>query len=413
MPSDITLVQPTPKPTGTGLSPQMPQEAPAAVKAMTFSVDPDYVGQDATVGTVKIDGQVVKEDNSNASDGIKPVVEATKKTDEPVKEAKKEEPPKKEELKSVVTMPADLKKEEVKVDKTTTKAADKLPISPITLPDKGVDKFDYTKYSPQEQGNLRKMANEVKVEYARLLDENKQLSSLKDATYLQHEQGYTLSPDYQQLAQKSNFAMTEGQVWEQALLNIKAGKPFKPITAFDKNGNPVLGAEIQPTDQHEIQVTNNLQACIAESRRLSGELNSYPSRFKNQVSQDLATIQQVQREKFFWEADPKLLDATVEVEGQGEQKIRDIQSGFRSMFPPYLANTPGVQVAANVMVAMIIQGAELRQLRNTSQIATIKAQEMARGEPTSDNSPTQTLAKKDEKGRAIPVTFNLDGLPTS
>lgn len=404
---DIVMNAPKAAVVGSGITPQMPQEPTPEAKAMVFEMpSADLIGKEAST-VIKIDGQQIKEEKGNADERVvQPTVEAVKKTDE----VKKEEVPKKEEVKSVLKPPTtDTKKDE---KATEVKLKDKLPIAPITpVKEKATDTFDYSKYSSQEQGMLRKMANEAKVEYARLIDENKQLSSLKDATYLQHEQGYTLSPDYQALNQKAVLANVEGQAWRDALLAIKAGKPFKPIIGFNKDGSAKLGAEIQPTDEHELQVSQNLQACSQEVNRLSGELNVYPQRFKNQVQNDLAVMQQVQREKFSWEADPKLLDYSVEVEGQGEQKIRDIQAGFKSMFPPYLANTPGVHVAANLMVAMIIQGAELRQLRNQSQVATIKLDEAARGEPTSDNSPTAVAAKKDKNGNVIPSSFSLEGIP--
>ena len=86
------------------------------------------------------------------------------------------------------------------------------------------------------------------------------------------------------------------------------------------------------------------------------------------MAQDLQGINAERHNRFAWVQDPKLLDYSVEVEGQGAQKIGDVKQNFKSLFPPYLSNSIAVEVASDMMVAMVIQSAELREAKNNQQV---------------------------------------------
>jgi hypothetical protein len=396
------------QPVGAGITPTMPTEPPAEVKAMTFSMEPELIGKDTS-------NTVITNDKGATLTEVKPAALTTEEvttTDKTVEAVKEEVKLKQEEKKSVLTPPKDEGKsaeKKVEATKTGEKVLPK-PITPVREKKEDADTFDYAKYTPEQQQVLKQMSNTAKKEYARVVDENKQLASLKDSTYLQHDDGYTLAPEYRSLQEKDHFARTEGQCWEQALLNIKAGKTFRDITGFDpKTGRPIMSEERQPTDRDEIRINNNLAACINAVNNNQQQLATYPQQFKQRVTQDLSAINQEQANRFAWVQDPKLLDYTVPVEGQGEKKLRDIKSDFKSMFPSYLSSSPGVDVASNLMVALIIQSAELREAKNGQQVAQIKQSEIQRGEPTSDASPRE-VSKLSAKG--VPSTFSLEGLPS-
>jgi hypothetical protein len=399
----------------SGIKPEFPTEPPAEVKAMTFTLpSPELFGKESSDSTITVDKVEVKEIPAE----VKKVEETPKKEDKvevkeikPKEESKKVEPKKEESKKveSVLKAP----KEEVVIDKKGEKheEAPKHEIKPITpIRDTKGDDFDYTKYAPQEVVNMKNMSRQSREAYSKLLDENKQLASLKDATYLQHEQGYTLSPEFKQLQEKQYYAQTEAQYWEQALLNIKAGKPFRDIFGFDKNGNPQLSNEIQPTDRDEIRVTNNLSACSIAATQLAGQLSVYPHQFKGRIQQDLRAIDAERHARFAWVQDPKLLEYAVNIEGQGDKKLKDIKHEFKSIFPSYLQNSPATEVASDLFVAMIIQGAELREARNGKQVADIKFDEARRAEPSSNNSPTEPKVTE-INGKKIPSSFSMEGMP--
>lgn len=420
--------------TGTGITPQQPIEPPAEVKAMTFNLDEKLFSGG--------DGSTIKTDN-----GTELKVEAPeKKVEEPKKDdvgtgltpdktkapaEKKVEPEKKEEKKGVLKAPKEEpKKEEVKTeekkeeavtapkkdDKATT--AEKKEVSKLITPKlsaekkEAADTFDYTGFAPQEVTNLKNMSRQSRDWAAALVKQNKELASLKDSTYLQHEGAYVLSPDYKQLQQKQYLAVTEGRAWEQALLAIRGGKKFRDITGFDNRGQPIMSEERDPSDADEIRVSANLNACIQANNALSGQLQEFPVQYKNRLQTDLQAIQQERNARFAWAQDPKLLEYSVEMEGGQEKKIKDIISDFTSMWPAYLQNSPGVKVAADMMVALVIRSAELREALNGQQVEKIKKEEAVRGEPTSEAAPTEITGETKVNGHSVPKAFSLDGFPT-
>jgi hypothetical protein len=420
MPDDI---KPTPG-AGRGLTPEMPSEPPKEVKEMTFTYDPNFANKGVGDSVVSIDHKEVKTDSAEVKkDNEKPELVIKSPTDDKkVEEIKKEEPKKdekkeevkKDEPKSVLKAPTEVKKEDAKVEdksKEQEKSGSIKPITPVKEHKDGQDAFDYTGFTPQEQINLKNMSRQSREYAANLIKENKGLAALREATYLQHDQGYTLSPEYQQLQSKGYFAQTEGQCWEQALLAIKAAKKFRDITGFDKNGKPVLSEEREPSDADEIRIAGNLSACTNAVQQIGGQLQTFPQRFKQQIQSDLQAVEAVRKERFAWVADPKLLEYSVNVEGSGDKKLKDIKSDFKSMLPIYWQSSPIAEVASDLFVAMIIQGAELREAKNGQTVAQIKNDELKRGEPSSDTQPI----KKEQNGvlaNGVPSVFSLDGMPS-
>lgn len=405
MPTDIKIESSS----GKTLTPTMPKEPPAEIKAMEFKM-PDEGLFDNTDSTVKIDGQEVKitpaSDDSRNTKPVEQIVEEKKTEDKVTPPTSKEE--KKVETKSVLKPPTEEKKTEFLKEVDKSKSAEvktTSTIKPITPKEKKEeqDTFDYTKYAPQEQTNLKNMSRQSREFTAKLIDENKQLSALKDANYLQHEQGYTLSPEFRELQVNNYKAQIEGQCWEKSLLDIKAGKDFQEIVGFDKDNNPILSHPKKATDRDEIRINNNMGACINASRQFEGKLQEFPNQFKGRINQDLQIIQQVQKERFAWHQDPKLLDYSVNVEGKGDIKLRDVKSDFKNMWPVYLQNNPAVDVAADMFVAMQIQGAELREALNSKQVSQIENEEIKRGEPSSDSREVVAA----NINPLIPKTFSL------
>jgi hypothetical protein len=399
-------------------TPIMPSEPPKEVKEMTFSIDPTVLGQSSD-STIKVDGKEIKTELAEVKK------DADKKEVESVLKAPKEEIAKadikvpddkpKEELKkevkepvSVLKPPTEVKKDDSKKDEPIK--SDKKPDIITPVKPEGHDAFDYSSFTPQEQITLKNMSRQSREYTANLIRDNKQLTTLKDSTYLQHEQGYTLSPEYQEIQQRNYFAQTEAKCWERALLNIKAGKKFQNVVGFDqKTGQPIMSQEQDPSDQDEIRISNNLTLCSQYIGQYNNALQTYPQRFRQQVQSDLQAIEQTQKERFAWVADPKLLEYSINVDGT-DRKVKDIKADFKNILPIYRQNDILADVASNLFVAMIIQGVELKEARNGQQIAEIKKQEATRAEPSSDNVDSQ-VKKTEINGKPIPSMFSLEGAP--
>lgn len=377
-------------------TPTLPSPPTKEALAMNFTTAPELIGKEAETVVSTDTIPVVKTTNAPQLEiKVDKVEEVTPKVEEA-------QPVKKTGIESVLKAPTDVVAPKVE-DKTKPKET----VKPITPPVKETDTFDYTKYSQQEVVNLKNMSKQSREAHSKLIDEVKSLSGAKDNVYYQHEQGYTLSPDYQNIQVEHHFRQTEAKLWEQALIKIKKGEKFQDLNGCDSQGNFQLAPERPANDSDEIRIANNLSMCINAAREVGGRLQQYPQQFKQKVNGDLQAIEQECKARFAWEADPKLMEHSVHVEGLGDKKLRDIKSDFISLFPPYLANSVGVRVAANMMIAMQIQSAELREARNGQQVAQIKQQEISRGEPSSENTPTKTALSKN----GIPSEFSLQGRP--
>ena len=385
---------------GKTLTPQMPTEPTPEAKAMEFKMpDSELFGDNA--GTLTIDHKPVEE--------IKPEIKPEVKIEKEVKpEVKIEEAKKVVEKKSVLKPPTD---EKLKIEETKTEVKPVIkPISPVKeVKASEQDSFDYSKYAPAEVTNMKNMSRPSREAYSKLIDDNKRLSALENSTYLQHEQAYTLSPDYQALQVNNYRAQIEGQCWEKSLLDIRAGKEFQEITGFDKNNNPIFSAPRKPTDRDEIRVSNNMSLCINKGQEFNGQLQQFSNQFKQRVQQDQQAINQYERDNFAWVSDPSLLEHSITIDGIGDKKVKDIISEVKGMFPIYDRNSTGAKMTAHLAVALIIRNAELKEALNGQQVAQIQKEEIQRAEPSSDTRET----KPANTNGAIPKDFSLGEMAES
>ena len=381
-------------------------QLPPEISKLEFSVNPSVSNHDAGETTIKIDKKEVALETPEFKQEIIDNKE--------VKPEKKQEEVKQENKTSILKAPkedkVEPKLEEKKIVASTEKKEVIKPITPVKETKAEADQFDYTKYAPQEVTNLKNMSRQSREAYAKLLDENRQLSSLKDSLYLQHEQAYTLTPEYQELTTKQRYAEAEANAWRQQLLNVRAGKPFRPLTGIDsKTGQFVYGAEQPANENAEIELNQNMLMASQAAQQFNSQLGNYPGQYKQKLGNDLAAIQNEQSARFSWVADPKLLEHSVEVEGVGEVKLKDIKAQFKSLFPGYLSSHPSTDVASNLFVALQVQGAELREARRNQQVNNIQATETARAEPTSD--AVESIVDIGNLPAGLPKTFSAINMP--
>lgn len=379
-----------------GITPEQAKEPPKEILEQTFSMDPALLGR-AGEAQVKIG------EEGTITDGEKKVEEPKKeeKKVEKVAEQEKVEP----KPSTILKPPAETKKEEVKVQEGEKKEVIKQIVPPSK--DKPATR-DYTGYSAEETAILKAMSNDAFDYTTKLIKESKENAKLKDSTFLQHPEAYTLSPEFKDTQRDVYFANREGQEWAKMLEQCKAGKPFKELTGFDNNGNPTYGAEIQPNDSIEERLRLNMNNCFGIAQQKQGKLNELGNTFKTRVQSDSQAIQQERAARFAWVSDPKLLDYTINIEGVGEKSIKQIREDMISLFPPYYRNSPGVEVAADLIVALRIQHAELQQALAGKGVAEIKKEEAMRGEPSSHSKPK----KESESVNGSPKEFSLSGMPS-
>lgn len=331
------------------------------------------------------------------------------KTNETTKD--KGEPKDKGQVSSVLKAPKtdkDKSKEEPEEEPITD------GIKKISPPDKKVtgsqDTFDYSKYAPAEVELLKNMSRPAREHMSKVMQENKELSKLKEFNYLQHPHAYVLDPQFNEINNNLNKAKFEGDHWKQQLMLAKGGKKIRDIKGYDKQGNPVLSNEIDPTDEIEESIRLNMQRAHNIADNLNQEIQKYPSKYKNQIGNDLATINQERSQRFAWVADPKLLDYEVDFNGK-DTSLKNIKSGFINLFPQYMRNHIGVETAADIYIAMVCQSAELNSLKQNGHIEKIKEEEREKVEPSSSVKPAKIATTVgDVKEFSMAGTEDLTGL---
>src|SRR6267378_910184 len=168
--------------------PQSPRQPTADELKQKFEIEP---GDPDFIDSFKVEQLPVKK------------VEEVEKKEEKKEELKKEEP-KKEEVK----IGSEVKEETAPVIDLTK------PIVPAGTQPK---QRDYTSFNAEETKILKAMSNEAFAYTSNLIKQNKELSGLKDASYLQHPNAYVLDPRFQEEQQNIQYFQQEAAYWQQQL----------------------------------------------------------------------------------------------------------------------------------------------------------------------------------------------------
>jgi hypothetical protein len=319
------------------------------------------------------------------------------KTVVPDKKVEAPAPKKEGEVKPIVP-PAAEKKADTPEDKGVK------PILPLSVEKKA--QRDYTGFTAEEQAVFKQMSHEAFEYTAKVVREKKELEKLKGATFLQHPEGYTLDPAFKEIQIDAHFVNKEFKYWQSQLERITNGEQWQPILKWDAEGNPVLGPARTAGPMDAEQVRLNMNQCLQISQQKQQAMQQFVGSYQQRVQADNVAIQQERAKRFGWVADPKLMDEKVNVEGLGDLPIREVRTNFINMFPPYHHNSPAVEVAADLYVALQIYGAKLKEAEAGKQVAQIKTEEVLRAEPSGGGKPAA-------KGKTFGgvSTFSIEGLP--
>lgn len=365
---------------------QQPKEPPKEILESNFSAD-DFTGVNdfevEQLPEMSKSPSKVKETPKEEGEAVTlPVVDPNEiqggTTEEKVEEVKKEESTK---LPKFLKPPGQTEKGKVEVKATEA-------LGKITPPDKS--KYpanrDYSGFTQEETNALKKMNNEQFALLSKVIKESKEQ---KNSTYLQHDQAYVLDPTFQSLNQESQAAEFEAKHWEQQLIRMDKGESFIPMLGWDKNGQPVYGEEQEPSKLMEERVRQAMMQCNQVVNQKKGEIGAYPSKYKNQVTNDLTAINDERKKRFAWVEDPKLLDYSITIPGFGDRAIKDIRSDITNLFPNYMRSHPLAEVAGDFFVALMLSQAENAELKSGKQIAETIKEEGERVEPSSNVKPSK------------------------
>lgn len=398
------------KPSGIVPTQTTEKEAPKEVLERTFSIDSSVLsGSDPTTITIQDDktGTVTPAKvDKGTSDGQKPDGQTSTppSTERGEPGTKADAPVVEQKLTSVLKPPGQTKPEEKKGDKTEVPA-----VQQVTVPKGDKVVRNYEGLAAHEIQMAKQMSDSAYKWAMDLRSQVKELSKTKDSVYYQHPEAYRLAPQYQEAQQQAALADYEYNHWLSSLELADQGKPFKALTGFEnKDGKivPVFDGEVQPTAKIVEQLRINLQAAKNGRDKFNSSLQTMGQQYQQVVQNDNQIIQAERAKRFEWVAKPELLDYSVNVGGQ-DKTLKQIQTDFKSLFPHYYQSHPALEIAADMMVAMCIQKAQLDEAMAGQQNAQAKQEELRRGEPSSVVKPTP---------EPDPVhgvkTFDLSGMPS-
>jgi len=360
----------------------VPRDPSPEEMATEFSVTPEFSHSDTKVVDPKPVAKEVSEPKVDKSTEV-PKVEVPKTEDKPVRQKASE-------------------------DKPVAASHEIKPIMPLSALPK---ERNYEGFGPEEVQALKAMSNDAFALTSSLIKEKKELSKLKDASYLQHPLAYTLSPEFTKLQEDSYYLNAEGQYWRQQAINIAEGKEWAELKGWDAKGNPVMGPVQKPTTEAGKDADRLSLQLFTKAQGTQEQVQQFSGRFQQQIATDNQLIQQECAKRFGWVADPSLLDAKVSNPGYGEKTIRQIRDDYTSLFPVYHRNSVGVQVGANLFAALQIYGQRIHELENNKQVAAVKEEEKALIEPTSKERPASKNGSAKGMGGWEVKEFSLEGLP--
>ncbi len=267
---------------------------------------------------------------------------------------------------------------------------------------------DYTGFSDDQVKILKSMSNEAFAYVAPLLKAPKQAAAPPtNQQFFQHPQAFVLHPYYQRITSVGQNADAEANAWMEQLVKIESGEEWTPLIGVDqKTGKFIYGDARKPSIQDKEAVRSSMMRCQQVSQGAKAQLQIMPQQFQQQANTDLQLINQERAKRFDWVADPKLLDFEMDLDGIGKKKVGDIRNDFVSLFPAYHRQTPGVEVAADLFVALQVYAQRLKEAESNATVQQTLKEEGKRVEPTSS-----TRQKAPAKGTHGITEFSLDGLP--
>lgn len=385
----------------SGITPQQPKTPPKEVMESNFQLDDKVTFGDGTTGAITAPIQLpeVKPESKPAGQTIDVREDAHKRTEDKKLETKKEEP--KTEVQPILRPP--------KGKETEQKVDSKGKTEQIKLPKKEDKPRDYTGYTPEEIEIFKQMSHPAFEFVDKTLKKNKELMNRGSEQFFQHPQAFILSPDYQKTQVDLHLANREAQYWQQHLESAISGKPFKQIIGWkDGTLEPIFSdQEIVPNQRIEEACRQSLIKCNGVVDQLKSKMNGFGSEYKQRIDTDLKMINAERANRFEWVQNPELMDYEIDTDN-GPKSLKVIKNDFKSIFPPYLRDNPGVEVASDLLIALVIAKQESARATAGQRTAEIKQEEVQRGEPSSTTKPREPVGEEIGGVR----NFSLADMPT-
>ena len=156
----------------------------------------------------------------------------------------------------------------------------------------------------RESGELLTKADAEKLATDRLAAEQAKFQTLADEAkatrFFDHEQGYKLTPEYQQYEQHANNLSNEMEFWNIQLQNFHAGQPVQLLELDEKN-NPRIAAQRYDPKQNPgllAEITGSISRGTAIQMDLRRQMDAIPKSHKEQFGKFSGIIQELDKTDF-------------------------------------------------------------------------------------------------------------------
>jgi len=273
---------------------------------------------------------------------------------------------------------------------------------------------DYTGFDDNEAKLLRSMSNEsfnwakpilaehktAKTKLQQLETENQELKKRTATENLyEHEQGYTLTPEYQTQFARANAAQQVLEHWQEQMIAVNSGaSEYTPVTGFDANGNLILGQPVRATPQEIGKVmtihSNVMNQNATERAKLEMLVNGHTSK----VQEARGWIGEFENATFPQFNQPEYK----------EQAKPFIEKGINSLHPAY-RNNPLARPLIKAMIMAEFLSRVVSKGGNNGAAQAVDPRQQAIQQQRRKAGPTAADVGGDVSGggeKGAPVTFD-------
>jgi hypothetical protein len=148
----------------------------------------------------------------------------------------------------------------------------------------------------------------------------------KASRFLDHEEGYTLTPEYKEAAGRLQAVQNEADFWAEQLANFRAGQPVEWLYQNEKGEIVKMPSQLDPKDPSlEGRILSKITKASAISTELERELSALPSKHKTEYGRVNGVIGNMDKVLFdgLEKADPSFAE-------EAAQEIAAVPAGLRS-----------------------------------------------------------------------------------
>lgn len=148
----------------------------------------------------------------------------------------------------------------------------------------------------------------------------------KASRFLDHEEGYTLTPEYKETAGRLQAVQNEADFWAEQLANFRAGQPVEWLYQNEKGEVVKMPSQLDPKDPSlEGRILSKITKAAAFTTELERELNALPSKHKTEYGRVNGVITNMDKLLFdgLEKADPSFGE-------EAAKEIAAVPAGLRS-----------------------------------------------------------------------------------